>query len=68
MKVMYLMEDFGEIVGDVESAGIEGIEADGSNAPAEFFNLNGARVNGDALIPGLYIKHQGSKTSKVLVK
>ena len=50
------------------TSGIEGIEADGNDAPAEFFNLNGVRVNGDALNPGLYIKRQGGKTSKVLVK
>ncbi len=50
------------------TSGIEGIEADGNDAPAEFFNLNGVRVNGDALNPGLYIKRQGGKISKVLVK
>lgn len=47
---------------------IESIEATGGNARAEFFNLNGVRVNGDALAPGLYIKRQGGNVSKVLVK
>ena len=59
-------ENFREILGDVVSTGIEGIEADGSNAPAEYFNLNGVRV--DKPENGLYIKHQGGKATKVLVK
>ncbi len=47
---------------------IENITANDSGAPAEFFNLNGVRVNGEALTPGLYIKRQGGKATKVLVK
>ncbi len=49
-------------------SGIEGIMADGSDAPAEYYNLNGVRVNADNLTPGLYIKRQGGKATKVLVK
>ncbi|MCM1071906.1 MAG: leucine-rich repeat domain-containing protein [Alistipes timonensis] len=49
-------------------SGIEGIEADGSDLQAEFFNLNGVRVNGEALTPGLYIKRQDGNATKVLVK
>lgn len=52
----------------IESAGVEDIEADSDNSPAEYFNLNGVHVKADALAPGLYIKRQGSKASKVLVK
>lgn len=59
-------EDFGKILGDVESSGIEGIEVDGSNSPAEYFNLNGVRVANPE--NGLYIKRQGGKATKVLVK
>lgn len=40
------------------------LDAD-SNAPVEFYNMQGMKVKGDA--PGLYIKRQGSKASKVLV-
>jgi len=53
---------------DSNLSGIEDIEADGSDAPVEYFNLNGVRVNGEALTPGIYIKRQGGKASKVLVK
>ena len=42
-------------------------DADNSNAPVEYFNLNGVKVNGD-LTPGLYIKRQGAAAEKVVVK
>ena len=36
--------------------------------PAVYYNLNGYRVNADRLAPGIYIKVQGTKRTKVLVK
>ncbi len=47
-------------------SGIGEIGVDDANAPVEFFNMQGVRVSGDE--PGLYIRRQGSKTSKVIVK
>lgn len=44
---------------------IESVELD-SNAPAEYYNLQGVRVSGEE--PGLYIVRQGDKVAKVLVK
>ncbi len=59
--------DFSKItVTFADKAGVEDIELD-NNAPVEFYNLQGVRMNGD-LTPGLYIRRQGSKTAKVLVK
>ena len=50
-------------------AGVDGIMADdNSNAPVEYFNLNGVEVSSDNLVPGLYITRQGTKTAKVVVK
>ncbi len=49
-------------------AGIEGVEIENTNAPVEYFNLNGVRVNENSLVPGLYITRQGTKASKVIVK
>ncbi len=51
-------------------AGIEGIEADGNNsdAPVEYFNIQGIRVNADNLTPGFYIRRQGNKVAKIYVK
>lgn len=50
------------------AAAIEGIEIDSANAPIEFYNLNGVRVNGDSLAPGIYIRRQGNDVKKILVR
>lgn len=50
------------------TSGITDITVDNSNAPVEFYNLQGIRVNGDNLTPGIYVRRQGSAVSKVLVK
>lgn len=47
-------------------SGVADIEFD-ENAPVEFYNLQGVRMNGE-LTPGLYIRRQGSKAAKILVK
>lgn len=47
-----------------DGAGIAGIEAD-QNAPVEYFNLQGIRVNNPE--NGLYIRRQGNKVSKVIL-
>lgn len=50
------------------AAAIDGIEIDSANAPVEFYNLNGVRVNGDSLAPGIYIRRQGNDVKKILVR
>lgn len=47
---------------------VNDIVVDNSNAPVQYFNLNGVRVNGDNLPAGLYITRQGTTTSKVVIK
>ncbi|MCM1452303.1 MAG: PCMD domain-containing protein [Clostridium sp.] len=49
------------------TSGISAVEAD-ENAPAEYYDMRGIRHNADALAPGLYIKRQGAKATKVVVK
>lgn len=51
-----------------DSSAITDINVDNANAPVEYFNLQGIRVNADQLIPGIYVVRQGNKTSKVLVR
>lgn len=53
-----------------ETSGIEDLNMDADNADSlvKYYNLNGMRVSGDALVPGLYIKKQGGKSTKVMVK
>ncbi len=49
-----------------DGAGIEGVEIDEANGAVEYFNLQGVKIANPE--NGLYIKKQGSKASKVLVK
>ena len=38
------------------------------NAPIEYYNLNGIRVESDQLPAGIYIRRQGNKTDKVIIR
>lgn len=49
-----------------EGAGIDEIATDNANAPVEYYNLQGVRVENPA--NGLYIKRQGSKVEKILIR
>ena len=48
-------------------AGVSDITVDESQAPVEIYDLSGKRVDGKPL-PGIYIKRQGDKTSKIIVR
>lgn len=52
----------------VDNAGVAEIVIDDENAPVEFYNLNSVRINSDNLVPGLYIRRQGAKASKIIVR
>lgn len=54
------MTGIGNVNGDADS-----IDPD---APVEFYNLQGVRVPADRLTPGIYIRRQGNKATKVAVK
>ena len=45
-------------------SGVEGVMIEDEEAPVEYFNLQGQRVNGE-LAPGIYIRRQGSSVTKV---
>lgn len=49
------------------NSGLADVVAD-EDAPVEYFNLQGVRVNADNLTPGVYVKRQGEKAVKFLVK
>jgi len=51
---------------DLAASGIVDIATDAQ--PAEYYNLQGVRVNPDALVPGIYIVKQGTATGKVVVR
>lgn len=50
------------------TAGIGYIDTDNTDAPVEYYNLQGVRISADNLTPGIYIRRQGSEVSKVLVR
>lgn len=49
------------------TSGIDAPEAEDADAPVEYYNLQGLRVE-QPLTPGLYIRRQGNSVTKVLVK
>lgn len=55
----------GKLTGDITVSGISDVIAN-ENAPVEYFNLQGVRVDNPA--NGLYIRRQGNEVSKVFVK
>lgn len=48
-------------------AGVSDITVDESSAPVEIYDLSGKRIDGEPQ-PGLYIRRQGDKTSKIIVR
>lgn len=61
---------FGVIIGDLNPAGIDGVMVETEDSRAEYFTIHGisAGTDSEALVPGLYIKRQGGKATKILVK
>lgn len=55
------------IMAVAEQSAVNEIEGVDENAPVEYYNLQGMKVNGE-LTPGIYVRRQGGKTVKVLVK
>lgn len=56
---------------DAGTTGVEDIATDNaqdSSAPVEYYNINGQRVSGESLVPGIYIRRQGNTATKVYVK
>ena len=47
-------------------SGVEGVTVADENAPVEFFNLQGIRVENPE--NGLYIRRQGNSVSKVVIR
>lgn len=53
----------------VSTSGIGEIESVADNdMPVEYFNLAGVRCNASSLSPGIYIKRQGNRSEKILVR
>lgn len=48
-------------------AGVSDITVDESSTPVEIYDLSGKRIDGEPQ-PGIYIRRQGDKTSKIIVR
>lgn len=48
-------------------SGVENVEVDGSEGPAEYFTVAGVRVAGEPT-PGIYLRRQGTKVEKVVIR
>ncbi len=55
-------------ISEPAASGIADRVVEPADGPAQFFNLQGLEVDGSNLAPGLYIRRQGNKASKVLVR
>ena len=53
---------------DASYSNIEDLETDNNTSKEEFYNIHGIKIPKDNLTPGLYIKKQGNKTTKLIVK
>lgn len=56
---------------DTEAGGVNDIIGDGeadSNAPVELYDLSGKRVDESSAAAGIYIRRQGSKAEKVVIR
>ncbi|MCC8176054.1 MAG: Ig-like domain-containing protein, partial [Bacteroidales bacterium] len=64
------VDNYGERTFTIERAtGVTDVNADAAaDAPAEYYNLNGIRVDAGDLQPGLYIRLQDTRATKVLVR
>ncbi len=51
-----------------ELDGINSTAVNNASQQIMYYNLNGSHIPAETLAPGLYIKRQGSKTEKILVK
>ncbi len=54
--------------GKLDPAGIDDVYMDNSDAPVEYYNIQGMRVDGENLTPGIYVRRQGTDVKKVYVK
>ena len=57
-----------EYLNEEELTGIEDITVDADNGVVEVYNLNGIRVDGDNLAPGIYIRKANGKSEKFIVR
>lgn len=48
--------------------GLDNVSVADENAPVEYYNLQGVKMPSENLTPGIYIRRQGQKASKVVIR
>lgn len=52
----------------IAKVGVDDVAVDADDSAVEYFNLQGVRVDADNLTPGIYVRRQGNKAVKVIIK
>lgn len=52
----------------IAKVGVDDVAVDANDAAVEYYNLQGVRVDADNLTPGVYVRRQGNKAVKVIIK
>jgi len=52
----------------IAKVGVDDVAVDTNDSAVEYFNLQGVRVDADNLTPGIYVRRQGNKAVKVIIK
>ncbi|MDE6460062.1 MAG: calycin-like domain-containing protein, partial [Paramuribaculum sp.] len=58
----------GTFNGDIDVTSIAPVYTPEENGKIEYYNLNGVRVNGANLTPGIYIRRTGNKSEKIIIR
>ncbi|MDE7153161.1 MAG: carboxypeptidase-like regulatory domain-containing protein [Muribaculaceae bacterium] len=59
---------FIELTGHQSGVDNVAVDMEETEGAAEYWNLQGVKVNADNLTPGIYIRRQGAKTEKVVIR
>ena len=52
----------------IAKVGVDDVAVDAHDSAVEYYNLQGVRVDADNLTPGIYVRRQGNKAVKVVIK
>lgn len=57
-----------DIAVKIAKFGVDDVAVDTNDSAIEYYNLQGVRVDADNLTPGVYVRRQGNKAVKVIIK
>ena len=57
-----------DIAVKIAKVGVDDVAVDTNDSAIEYYNLQGVRVDADNLTPGVYVRRQGNRAVKVIIK